>query len=160
MADLRLDQEPVEEVWSAQIRTSDEGRPRLHMEAPVMRKFQHEDSSYVRFERDTSDVRIVVRLFDEQGMPSAVIHADEVIHLEDEGRFDVRGDVQVVTVEDKRLESEQLRWYEKERLIRSGGFVRIETPTEQLSGYDLEADENLDTYRLERVTGRATLRED
>jgi LPS export ABC transporter protein LptC len=157
MSELRAEREPVEEVWNATIESFEGGRPRLHIQSARMFTFETEDSSYVLLEGDTVSGRVVVRLFDEAGQPSAVVQADRVIRLEDRGLFEARGDVSVVTVTHKRLESEELRWTEDERVIRSSGFVRIETPTERLSGYGLEATEDLDSYRLERVTGTATL---
>ena len=158
--DLREEHEPVEEVWNAAIRTSEGGRPRIHIEAPVMRTFETADSTFVLLERDTSAQRVVVRLFDEDGAPTAVIHADRVIRRESDGTFEARGNVEAVNVEGRRLESEELRWEDEERLIRSGGFVRIRTDTEHIEGYALEATEDLSTYRLERVTGQVTLREE
>lgn len=159
IAELRAEREPVEELADAKIQTSENGLPRIHIEADVMQKFETEDSTYMVMQGDTSSDRVLVRLFDEQGQPSAVIKANRVIQNEGERRFEARGDVEVVTVTGKRLESEELRWQEDERIIRSSGFVRIETPTEQLSGYELEASEDLESYRLERVTGQVTLTE-
>ena len=160
MAELRSERDPVEEIWDVQVKSSEEGRPRVYIEADVMRKYENADSTYVVLESDSAGSRVTVRLFDEFGQPSAVIKADQVIRREEEGRFEARGDVEVVNIDGERLESEELRWTEDERIIRTHTFVRIQTPTERLEGYDLEAAEDLSTYRLERVTGRVLVRED
>ncbi len=160
MADIRAEREPVEVVHGVNVKTSTDGRPRVFIEADVMRTYEEEDSSYVVLGSDSAGSRVIVRLFDERGQPSAVIEADQVMRVEDRGLYEARGDVEVVNVEGKRLESEELRWSEGERVIRTNTFVRIETPTERLEGYDLEASEDLETFRLERVTGRVTVREE
>lgn len=160
MEELRAEIDPVEEVWGPRIRTTDDGRPRLYIDAEVMRKYETADSTYVVLEGDTLDERVLVRLFDEDGEPSAVIRANKVVRREDVDRFQARGHVEVVTATEKRLSSEELRWAEQDRTIRARGFVRIQTPTEDIQGFDLESDETLDTYRLERVTGRALIVED
>ena len=160
LAELRAEREPVEELFGARIQTSENGRPRLHIEAAAMRKFETDDSTYVVLEGDTASPRVLVRLFDENGQPSAVISADVVVRHEDEGRFEARGDVDVVTVTDRRLDAETLHWQDEERIIRSSGFVVIETPTQHLSGYELEATEDLESYRLERVTGQVIIEDE
>jgi hypothetical protein len=80
--------------------------------------------------------------------------------FEDQRRFEATGNVDVVTPEDKRLESEHLVWYEDNRTLRTPGFVRIETPTERVQGYDLTADEDLETYTLNRMTGQVIVEEE
>ena len=44
--------------------------------------------------------------------------------------------------------------------VRTPGFVRIRTPKENVQGYNLVADEDLETYTLARVTGQVTYEED
>ena len=153
MDGVRSETEPVEEVREARIRLSDEGLPRVYISAPHMRTYETQDSTYTVLESDTSDRRVVVRVFDERGQPSAVIEADRVLRHERDGRYEARGDVEVVTLDGKRLEAEYLNWSEAERTIWSGGFVQIETPEGRVSGYELAADEDLDPYRIERGSG-------
>ena len=65
-----------------------------------------------------------------------------------------REDVEVISQDEDRLETETLEWVESEQRVSTPGFVRITTPTEQIQGYQLEAEEDLDTYRLAEITGR------
>ena len=132
----------------------------MEIEAPVMRTFETEDSTYTILDRDESPEQVLVRLFDETGNPSAQLRANTVLRLDDGASYEARGDVLVVTEDDRRLQTEQLYWYEIERTIRTEGFVTIDTPSEQIRGYDLVADENLATYQLNRVTGRASVKDE
>ena len=98
--------------------------------------------------------RVTVHLFDDRGDSSAVLRADRIVYFQDEGRFVARGDVEVISQDEDRLETETLEWVESEQRVSTPGFVRITTPTEQIQGYQLEAEEDLDTYRLAEITGR------
>jgi hypothetical protein len=93
--------------------------------------------------------RVVAYVF-EEGDSSAVITAERMLYFADEGRFEAFGDVEVHTVDRKRLSSEQLTWNQNTRKLRTRRFVRIVTPTEDVQGNGLVADENLDTYQIGR----------
>lgn len=95
--------------------------------------------------------RVIAYVF-EEGDSSAVITAIQMMFFADEGRFEAFGDVEVVTTEGKQLFSEQLTWDQTNRKIRTRRFVRIITPTEDVQGNGLLADEDLDTYQIGRFT--------
>jgi hypothetical protein len=96
--------------------------------------------------------RVRTVLFDIRGDSSAVLRADRIVYYEKERRYDAFGNVIVVTTDGKRLESEKLTWLEEAREIRTRRFVRITTPTEQVQGNGLVADEDLETYQIGRFT--------
>ncbi|QXD14473.1 LPS export ABC transporter periplasmic protein LptC [Rhodocaloribacter litoris] len=150
---------PDRESWNTRFYVSEDGRPRVEIEAAYMAEYEREDSTYMllRGLPDSGAARVTVRLFDERGEPSATLTAARVYYYDREQRFEAHGDVRVVTRTGRRLETEDLFWDERERIVRTPGFVRITTEKEQLQGYELEADEDLATYRLRRVTGRRTV---
>ncbi|MEL7363090.1 MAG: LPS export ABC transporter periplasmic protein LptC, partial [Bacteroidota bacterium] len=124
------------------------------------------DSSYALFqplpdaERLPGDtVRVAVQLYDEDGQPSAFMTADQLRYFDRRQRFEAQGNVHVVTADEKRLYSEHLAWDEQSRRVTTDGFVRIVTPTEQIQGYRLNADESLDTYTIAQVTGQVEVEE-
>jgi LPS export ABC transporter protein LptC len=108
----------------------------------------------------TSRRRVYAYIFDENGDSSAVITADRMMYFDAEGRFEAFGDVVVETKDDKRLSSEHLTWDQTDRKIRTRRFVRIVTPTEDVQGRGLVADEDLDTYQLGRFTAQVEMEED
>lgn len=57
----------------------------------------------------------------------------------------------VVTTAGRRLETPRLTWLEADKRIRAPGFARITSPTEDVRGYNLDAAEDLSTYRLTRI---------
>ena len=103
--------------------------------------------------------RVIAYVF-EEGDSSAVITAIRMLFFADEGRFEAFGDVEVVTTEGKQLYSEQLTWDQTNRKIRTRRFVRIVTPSEEVQGNGLLADEDLDTYQIGRFTANVDIEND
>lgn len=139
---------------------SETSLPRVEIRAAHMATFETADSVYTVMRGDSLTPRLTAYFFDEVGDTSAILNANRLILRERERTFEARGDVDVVTPEDKRLEGEHLVWYEDTRTLETPGFVRINTPTEQVQGYDLVADEDLEKYTLKRMTGQVTVEED
>lgn len=104
--------------------------------------------------------RVYAYIFDEKGDSSAVITAERMMYFDAEGRFEAFGDVVVLTQDDKRLTSEHLTWDQTDRKIRTRRFVRIVTPTEDVQGSGLVADEDLETYQLGRFTAQVEMDEE
>lgn len=170
LAEVRAEQGPEQESWGAVFRISDEGIRRVHLSAGYMARYERGDSTYLDLYTEAPATsasgpdslanggygpgRVTAYLFDEAGDSSAVLTADRARYYEDDRLFEAEGQVVVTTTTGRRLETERLRWREDEQQVETDGFVRITTPTEQIQGYDLTADEDLETYTLLRVTGR------
>lgn len=162
MADVLAEEAPDEESWNVHFvvtqvaHDTTQSRPRFAVEAGYMARYTREDSTYTLLRPGHEDAsgRVTVHLFDDRGDSSAVLRADRIVYFQDEGRFVARGDVEVISQDEDRLETETLEWVESEKRVSTPGFVRITTPTEQVQGYQLEAEEDLDTYRLAEITGR------
>lgn len=154
--DVILEDLPDQETWDVTLALSMEGQRRALVRAPYLARYEHEDSTFARFgpagALDTS--RVHVEVFDEAGAPSATVDSDRLTYFDAERRFLAEGDVVVQTETGKTLRSEELTWDEAARRLRTDGFVRITAPDEQIQGYRLDADENLDTYSLARITGQ------
>ena len=154
MATLRAEEAPDQETWSPILVISEDGRPLIHLAASYMARYDRPDSSYMVLTGvDGSSERVRVDLFGADGDSSAVVYSDMLTYYDRERRFVARGDVIVITRDDKRLESEHLAWTEIDRKVRTPGFVRIISPNRDVSGYGLVAAEDLSSFQLTRVTG-------
>ncbi len=168
MDTVRAEGEADQESWGAHFYVtevpsgSDQSRLRLEMIADYMARYERPDSTYMllRGHPDSLDRRVTVLLYDAAGDSSATLTSERVLYFDQEDRFEARGNVVVVTQEGKRLESEHLIWNEADHKVRTPGFVRIIQPNERVQGYGLVADENLETYQLERVTAQVTLEDE
>ena len=165
---VRAENAPDQESWGAtfyvtEVPNDETGsRTRLKMVADYLARYEREDSTYMllRSHPDSLARRVTVFFYDDAGDSSATLTADRVFYFDKERRFEARGDVLVITHDDRRLETEQLLWYEDERTVRTPAFVRITQPREQVQGYGLEADETLERYQLGRVTAQVQIEDD
>lgn len=160
--------EPAQESWDVRFTVyesptgDDATRPRMEMRAGYMAVYEQGDTTYtvLQSEADTTAGRVTAFLFDTAGDTSATIRANRIRYYDRSRQFEARGAVVVDTREGRHLESETLFWNERSRRVRSPGFTRLTTPSEQVQGYDLVADENLDFYTLARVTGKGTFEDE
>ena len=159
MDEIRAEQLPDQESWFATFDVLNGANPRLQILADYIAKFEEPDSTYMilKGHPDSLNSRVTAFIFDEVGDSSATIVANNMIYYEEDRRFEAHGNVIVETVDQKKLETEFLVWLEVERKVQTEGFVRINTPTENIQGYDLKADEDLDNYQIARVTGKAVV---
>lgn len=165
---VRAENAPSQESWGAHFFVTevpaDESfsRVRLEMKADYLARYEREDSTYMllRGHPDSLRRRVTAYFYDDAGDSSATLTANRVLYFDKEQRFEARGDVVVITTDDKRLETEHLLWYESERKVRTPAFVRITMPTEQVQGYGLEADEDLASYQLGRVTAQVQVEDE
>lgn len=158
-SDVVLEDLPDQETWDVTLALSMEGQRRATVRAPYLARYEHEDSTFAHFgpADDLDTTRVHVEVFDEAGEPSATVESDRLTYFDTERRFLAEGRVVVQTETGKTLRSEELTWDEAARRLRTDGFVRITAPDEQIQGYRLDADEDLDTYSLARITGQVTV---
>ena len=159
MDELRAEQLPDQESWFATFDVLNGAKPRLKILADYIAKYEEPDSTYMilKGHPDSLESRVTAFIFDEEGDSSATIIANNMVYFEEDRRFEAHGNVIVETADEKRLETEFLIWLEVERKVQTEGFVRIKSPTENIQGYNLDADEDLENYQIARVTGKAVV---
>jgi LPS export ABC transporter protein LptC len=150
---------PSQVTWDARFVMNESGTRRAIIRADRMEQYDTDDSTYSvwRTLDDTTRVRSYVF---EKGDSSATIIADSVVFFNEEGRFEAYGNVVVLTNEGRRLESEHLTWNQFDRTIRTRRFVHITTPTEDVRGNGLVAEEDLETYQIGRFTAEVEVDEE
>ena len=152
---------PDQESWDVTVILEMDGNPRARLQAPYLARYDYVDSTAAHFTMLPDDPRrVFVDVYDSEGEPSATVEANLVVYREEYRIFDATGDVVVIGRDQRRIESEHMTWDEASAELRSPGFVRITTQTERLSGYDLVADESVDTYTLARITGQVEVEDE
>jgi LPS export ABC transporter protein LptC len=66
---------------------------------------------------------------------------------------EVYDSVKLVSTDGSILSTQKLYWVNKTRRIKTDEFVHIQTRTDDIRGYGLEADENLKNYVIYKVSG-------
>lgn len=150
---------PSQVTRDARFEMTEGGRRRAVIRADRMQQYQTDDSTYSVWRTPGDSARVHSFIF-EEGDSSATITADSVVFFNQEGRFEAYGDVVVLTQENRRLESEHLTWLQSDRTIRTRRFVHITTPSEDVRGNGLVAEEDLETYQIGKFTAEVEVDED
>ena len=62
--------------------------------------------------------------------------------------------VRITTATSEILETDELWWDRSSGRLQAPGWVRLQTPKEEVRGYGLESTNNLRSYKLRRIQGR------
>jgi LPS export ABC transporter protein LptC len=144
---------PLAETTNVVILMSDSARLQLRLTAPLMQQFENNDVIYPK--------SVVVSFYDKPG--KVVVNTLSAKYGKQESNkqlYIMRGDVRVANVpQQQTLTTEELFYDKIKRKIYtdSAMFVRVQTPSEVLTGYGLTANEDFSRYSIRRPTGTFTL---
>jgi len=137
---------PVQETWEARISFSESGSLRATIAASHISQYTRQGSTVKHL-----DGKVRADLYDETGKHSSFISANRaIIHPNN----DIEGFDNVIIISDDctTVRTEYIKWTYQDRKVRSDKFVTIKRPTETLSGYGFESDQNLKRYRIYKAT--------
>jgi LPS export ABC transporter protein LptC len=99
--------------------------------------------------------RVKVEVFDDYGTHFSTILADSGLIYEQTNNLTARGNVDMTTTDGTRLETEELRWDNKEGKILSELFVKITEEDNVITGVGLESDARLEHFEIKhQIQGR------
>lgn len=142
---------PTREVWNVRLTLAEEGRLRVRLAAPYMAAYEG-DSTYAVLESDSTGAPVTVTLFGAVGDTSATVTAPRIVYREAERRFEADGPVIVTARGGRRLDAQRVMWNDAARRLDAPGPVTFASPTEQVTGRNLAANEDLTRYALGQVT--------
>jgi LPS export ABC transporter protein LptC len=102
---------------------------------------------------------LAVELYD-QGEMTCNIQAGYGQRDETTKRMTASKGVVVMNNKGEKLESEDMIWDEVRAEIKVDGKVKITTPTDQLTGYGLLADDRFRNYSMKKITGVVQVQDD
>lgn len=134
---------------------SDSARPHIRLTAPLEERFENND---VRYRKS-----VAVTFYDKPGqLVVNTIQAKWAKYENSKQLYILRGDVRVANLpQQQKLNTEELFYDRGKQKIYtdSSMYVRVETPTEVLTGYGLTANQDFSRYGIRRPTGIFTLEE-
>ena len=139
---------PDSEVTGARIYLYDKGSKTAEVLADRIVKFEKIDS--------TMAYNLDIDVLDTTGSITSELTGDSGVIREVTGEIDVHGDVLLVSGSGRRLQTDFLHWDSKNNLLTTDTTHHVRVTEEQsiVSGWGLEADLNVDRYRiLKDVTG-------
>lgn len=139
---------PQQESWNSTVTLTDSGRVKAVIRAGYIRVFEDP-------RRTLLSEGVVVDFYSDEGIRNSVLTSREGSVNDLTNDFEAWGDVVVVSQEDSsRLRTERLYWDNRRQLIHTPEFVSIVSPKEKIQGTGFEAEQNLNRYRIFRVSGQ------
>ena len=137
---------PDSESFDATIHLYNKDRQTAEIIASHIKKYQVEDS--------TIAYDLNVNVFDTTRHVTTEISGDSGVIRDETHTIQIYGNVDLITENGTRLETEYLWWDYRTDQIRSDTFVKITRDGSVLTGWKLEADKKLNSIKiLERVSG-------
>lgn len=141
------------ESWEVDMEIIEEQHKKMHLTGSYAATYTSEDSNATHIKGPVN-----IQLFDTTGAVTTRATCNRAIYNADEAIFELFGDVQVTTTDDRYLESEYLKWMQDTGRITTPKFVIITTPTDSISGTGFEGTTELsDDYTIEKPTGQVTV---
>jgi len=139
---------PQQESWNSTVTLTDSGRVKAVIRAGYIRVFEDP-------RRTLLSEGVVVDFYNDEGVRNSVLTSREGSVNDVTNDFEAWGDVVVVSQEDSStLRTVRLFWDNRRQLIHTPEFVSIVSPKEKIQGTGLEAEQNLNRYRIFRVSGQ------
>ena len=139
----------VEVARGVRLLWSDSARVRLILEAPTV--FYYLAPTETRQEFPDG---VVTYFLDEVGDTTSTLSAQFGVYYARDGLITVRDSVVWQSVDQQRLETEELNWDEARELIYTSKFVVLTQPDYIITGYGLESDASFQNARVLQVDGR------
>lgn len=141
---------PMMETTNVLTFISDSARLQVKLTAPLQQQFESNDMVYPK------GVKLLFYSKDGQSVINT-ISGDYGKQEKSKSLYSLRGHVRVKNEpKQQSLQTEELFFDQQKALIytKPEMFVHIETPTDTVDGYGLQADQNFTTYKLKKVTGK------
>lgn len=95
--------------------------------------------------------------YNKLGQEESNISAQYGISYDKQNLVVLKNNVQVKNEKNEKLNTEELTWNRVTKKIYTDKFVTITTPTETLSGYEMEADEDFSNWFIKKASGKFNL---
>jgi len=101
-----------------------------------------------------------VDFYERDGNIQSYLTAEYGISYPDEKKIIVRNNVEILSVKGEMLNTEELKWDQKNRKIVTDKFVKITTPDQIITGKGLESDEAFSNWEILNVSGTINIPHD
>ena len=133
---------PSQEVSDFTLEESDTGRPEWILEAKYAATYSGRGLIVAR--------DVTIDFFDSEGKKYSRLTAREGTVEQPGNDMEARGNVIVTTTDGTRIETESLRFLNRQRRIVSDAFVRLERHGDVVTGIGFESDPSLEHFSIKR----------
>lgn len=120
----------------------------FQMFANEMIQYSNNDDPYILFPKGFSS-----KQFDSFPNIESFIKADWAKYFVKNKIWLAKSNVEATNSEGEKLFAEELYWDQKKKIIYSDKYIKIKTADEIIFGKGFEADQNMENYKIKKVTG-------
>jgi LPS export ABC transporter protein LptC len=143
---------PNSSMVNAVINYTDSARLQMRISAPEIHHYTTSSENYTEF-----PYGVFAQFFDRDGGVESQLSSKYAIYFSDNDLWEAKDSVVVINKAGEILNTEQLFWDEKNKLIYSNSFVKVTRPNEVITGEGFEADETFSRWKIKKVQGTITL---
>lgn len=140
------------ETWNLDLELMEEGQRRIRLTGSYAASFNTEKTNETRISGP-----VHVKVYDDTSAVKTWVNADSAIYQAESSQFELYGDVRVRTRDERRLQSEYLKWDQAENKISTPHFVIITTPQDSIAGTGFTGESDLSHYTIKQVSGEVTV---
>ncbi len=144
---------PIKNGTNVEFLYSEKAVVKLKITAPKMEEY----SGVNHYLEMKEGIKVV--FFDSLKNVNTTLTANYAIHRIAENKMEAKNDVVVVNEKGERLNTEHLVWLQDSSKIYSDEFVKITTEDEILMGEGFEANEDFTKWKIHKIKGTITLKE-
>jgi len=135
---------------------TDSARLRLTLEAPELNGYTEIEKPYTEFPQG-----LKASFYNRSENLESVITAEYAIYFDETEIWEAKNNVVAKNViENRKLETEQLFWDQKNELLYSEKFVKVTTEDEIIYGDGFESDQNFTKWKILKPKGTINLKEE
>ena len=131
---------------------SDSGITRYKVEAEEWLIYDKKNPPYWAFEKG-----VYLEKFDTLFRIEASIKADTAYYHEKKKLWELKGNVQIMSLRGDKFQTDLLFWDEKKEKVYSDKFIQIEQDDKVIRGYGFESNQDLTEYEIKNTTGIFTI---
>ena len=131
---------------------SDSGITRYKVEAEEWLIYDKKNPPYWAFEKG-----VYLEKFDTLFRIEASIKADTAYYHEKKKLWELKGNVQIMSLRGDKFQTELLFWDEKKEKVYSDKYIQIEQDDKMIRGYGFESNQDLTEYEIKNTTGIFTI---
>ena len=140
---------PIQTTENAVYRYTERGNRATLLEAPLLERFQNEESKIV------ANKGFKMTFYSSNGdSEEAWLTAEKGDYLEKQAIFHAFGNVKLVNADQEYLLTEELVFFQDSDLIKSDDWVTIATKNGMIYGKGLESNSSFTEYRILQPTGK------
>lgn len=137
------------ETWEVDMEIMEDGKKKVRLCGSYAATYSNDGNDETRIKGP-----VTVHVFDSTGAVKTKVFSNRALYKPEDSIFELFGDVQVETRDNRHLDSEYLKWNQSSNNISTPKFVIIKTPTDSIAGTGFEGDTELVDYTIKEPKGR------